>query len=147
MNSHTCLCYLGSLVSNLICDWNMLYMRIQNLLHNWRFGLIVYRIPPNILKKHFSVNIEARMEDTLYNAGNVKVFGRCERGYTAVKEAFVQNFVSGQEANASLCVYVNQKCVIDLFGTAIGDIGYTRKSLQVVTSHLPLNSITISSCI
>ena len=84
------------------------------------------------------------MEDSVYNAGNVKIFGNCEKGYAAVKEAFVQNFVSGQEVNASLCVYVDQKCVIDLFGSAIGDNSYTRKCLQVVTSHLPQNSIALS---
>ena len=38
---------------------------------------------------------------------------------------------NGAEENLQLCVYVEGKCVIDLFGTAIRDTTYTADTLQV----------------
>ena len=71
------------------------------------------------------------MEKLLFSEGNVQIFGNCEKGYEPVKDAFIQNFVSGQEINASICVYVKQKCVIDMYGTAINDKAYNADCLQV----------------
>ena len=72
------------------------------------------------------------MEPPLFNEGNVQIFGNCEKGYEPVKEAFIQNFVSGQELNASICVYVKEKCVIDMYGTSNKDTTYDSKCLQVI---------------
>jgi len=30
-----------------------------------------------------------------------------------------------------LCVYVDEKCVVDLYGTAIGDSNYNAETIQV----------------
>ena len=71
------------------------------------------------------------MENLLFSDGNVQIFGNCEGQYTPVKDAFIQNFVSGQELNASICVYVKQKCVIDMYGTSMNDKSYNADCLQV----------------
>ena len=36
----------------------------------------------------------------------------------------------GKEDNVQLCVYVDGKCVVDLFGTAIGDTDYNANTIQ-----------------
>ena len=76
------------------------------------------------------------METPLFSEGNVQIFGNCEKGYESVKDDFVQNFISGQEINASICVYVNQKCVIDMYGTSSKDRSYTSECLQVTIIFL-----------
>ena len=78
------------------------------------------------------------MESPLFCEGNIQIYGKCEQEYEPVKDAFIQNFVSGQELNASICVYVKEKCVIDLYGTSNKDSSYNSKSLQVIAhSELP----------
>ena len=72
------------------------------------------------------------MASPLFCEGNIQIYGNCEQEYEPVKDAFIQNFVSGQELNASICVYVKEKCVIDLYGTSNKDSSYNSKSLQVV---------------
>ena len=57
--------------------------------------------------------------------------GTCRKEYTPVKEMFEQFFKSGREKNAQLCVYVNNECVVDLYGTAMGDSSYGPNSLHV----------------
>ena len=57
--------------------------------------------------------------------------GTCKAEYMPVKELFEQNFKAGHEKNAQLCVYVNNECVVDLYGTAIGDLDYGPDSLHV----------------
>ena len=42
--------------------------------------------------------------------------------------------LNGQEENAQLCIYVGDKCVVDLYGTAIGDFSYSSESIQNVMS-------------
>ena len=62
----------------------------------------------------------------------VQINGHCAKGYQPLKELFASNFHSGKENNAQLCIYVNDECVVDLYGTAIGDTTYTQDSLQVM---------------
>ena len=38
---------------------------------------------------------------------------------------------SGAEENLQLCIYVGDKCVVDLYGTAVGDWTYTPETHQV----------------
>ena len=66
------------------------------------------------------------------NANLVQINGYCAKDYQPIKELFVSNFHSGKENNAQLCIYVNDECVVDLYGTAIGDTTYTQDSLQVL---------------
>ena len=79
------------------------------------------------------------METPLFSEGNVQIFGNYEKGYESVKDAFVQNFISGQEINASLCVYAKQKCVIDMYGTSVKDTSYNSKCLQVTIIFLSVD--------
>ena len=66
------------------------------------------------------------------NPNLVQIKGHCSKGYHPLKELFVSNFYTGKENNAQLCIYVNDECVVDLYGTAIGDTTYTQDSLQVI---------------
>ena len=83
------------------------------------------------VKKFSSYNLK-NMESPLFCEGNIQIYGKCVKEYEPVKDAFIQNFVSGQELNASICVYVKEKCVIDLYGTSNNDSSYNSKSLQVM---------------
>ena len=46
----------------------------------------------------------------------VKVHGRCDERFAAVKEAFAKNFESGQEVGASFAATINGKFVVDIWG-------------------------------
>ena len=83
------------------------------------------------------------METPLFSQGKIKIFGKYEKGYEAVKDGFVQNFVSGQELNASICVYVKEKCVVDMYGTSIDDISYNATRIQVFYFLASFNSYYI----
>ena len=61
----------------------------------------------------------------------IKVEGVCEKQYEPVKEHLLEMLTKGKEENVQLCVYVNGKCVVDLYGTAIGDTNYNHDKLQV----------------
>ena len=91
------------------------------------------------------------MNVLLFSEGKTQIYGNCRKGYEPVKDAFIQNFVSGQELNASICIYVKQKCVVDLHGTSIDDHSYTADHLQVryfpLFIRLFLKAIFIASLI
>ena len=57
--------------------------------------------------------------------------GFCDEKYLPVKKHLEEMLRNGAEENLQLCVYVEGKCVIDLFGTAIRDTTYTADTLQV----------------
>ena len=61
----------------------------------------------------------------------IKIDGICEKQYEPVKEHLLEMLTKGKEENVQLCVYVNGKCVVDLYGTAIGDTNYNHDKLQV----------------
>ena len=65
------------------------------------------------------------------NNNLIQVNGKCSPGYEPVRDAFIQNFKNGLENNSQLCVYVNNTCVIDLYGTATGDTNYGPDNVQV----------------
>ena len=92
----------------------------------------------NLTLKHFHNRKCINMEAPFFSEGNIQIYGSCENGYEPVKDAFIQNFVSGQEINSSICVYVQEKCVIDMYGTSIKDTSYNSECLQVI--HLSLAS-------
>ena len=60
--------------------------------------------------------------------------GFCSENYEPVKAHFEKMLLNGQEENAQLCIYVGDKCVVDLYGTAIGDFSYSSESIQNVMS-------------
>ena len=69
--------------------------------------------------------------NTVKGGGIIQVHGTCLPGYEPVRDRFIQNFCDGLECNSQLCVYVNNICVLDLFGTAIGDTNYGPDNIQV----------------
>ena len=98
-------------------SWSRYVSRYKNSLH-WK-------------NKYFSSHTNLNMENPLFTEGNIQIYGNYEKEYEPVKDAFVQNFISGQEINASICVYVKQKCVIDMYGTSTKDTTYNSNCLQV----------------
>ena len=62
------------------------------------------------------------------------VKGSVSPGYESVRNMFKENIERGKERNAQLCVYVDGECVVDLWGSAVGDTNYNGDSLQSVFS-------------
>merc|ERR1719228_2471135 len=62
------------------------------------------------------------------------VGGHVSQGYETVREMFRKNIETGRERNAQLCVYVEGECVVDLWGSALGDQDYDGDSLQCIFS-------------
>lgn len=60
--------------------------------------------------------------------------GECSEGYQGVKDLFSSHLGSGKDENAQLCVYVDGKRVVDLWGSSIGDENYGPDDLQIVFS-------------
>ena len=66
--------------------------------------------------------------------------GHCDKQYEPVKEKLRDMLKNGLEDNLQLCVYVDGKCVIDLYGSATGDMNYDAEKIQVCRkSHSPSN--------
>merc|ERR1712109_289706 len=60
--------------------------------------------------------------------------GFCDEKYLPVKEYLENMLTNGAEENLQLCVYVEGKCVIDLYGTAVDDTTYNADKLQCIFS-------------
>ena len=106
-------------------------IQIPSLLPSWCRSFSFYTNTAHRKNNYFAFHTKLNMEEPLYNVGKVKIYGNYEKEYEAVKDAFVQNFISGQEINSSICVYVKQKCVINMYGTSIENTNYKPDSLQV----------------
>jgi hypothetical protein len=61
----------------------------------------------------------------------VQLHGFCNKEYEPVKSHLERMLRKGTEDNVQLCVYVNNSCVIDLYGTATGNHTYNADTLQV----------------
>ena len=71
--------------------------------------------------------------------------GYCDKNYEPVKKHVEKMLKDGAEENLQLCVYVEEKCVVDLYGTAIGDKTYTADSIQTIfSSGKSIESITMA---
>ena len=46
--------------------------------------------------------------------------GICSEDYEPVKDHLKRMLLSGGEENLQCCVYVDNECVVDMYGTAIG---------------------------
>ena len=55
---------------------------------------------------------------------DVAIDGVCAKGFEPVKEMFLENFVLGSEEKAQVCIYLGNKCVVDLYGDASGTTNY-----------------------
>jgi len=72
--------------------------------------------------------------------------GTYDKEYESVKSMFRKNFENGLERDAQLCVYVEGRKVVDLWGSAEGDLTYTGDSLQCVfSSSKAITAIAIAS--
>ena len=71
---------------------------------------------------------------TLLSENMPKIEGFCHEDFQEVKELFKSKFLSGEEENAQLCVYVKGELVIDIWGSRdeSNSSGYGHDSLQVV---------------
>ena len=71
--------------------------------------------------------------------------GHCDSQYDPVKEKVQDMLKNGLEENLQLCVYVDGKCVIDLYGSATGDMNYDAEKIQVGSIFHWLNHYLISN--
>ena len=67
---------------------------------------------------------------------NIQLDGFCDKNYEPVKKHVEKMLHEGLEENLQLCVYVDEKCVVDLYGTAIGDSTYNAETIQVIEKSL-----------
>ena len=65
--------------------------------------------------------------------------GDCAEGYQSVRSLLESHLASGKDHNAQLCVYVEGKKVVDLWGTSVGDTNYGPDDLQVKKNPKLLN--------
>ena len=79
------------------------------------------------------------------SAQNVILEGHCEKQYEPVKEKLKSMLTNGLEENLQLCVFVKGKCVIDLYGSAIGDTNYNADKIQnIFSSGKSLESVALA---
>ena len=64
-------------------------------------------------------------------SSKVYLEGFCDKQFEPVKQKVQEMLDYGCEENIQLCVYVDGKCVIDLYGSAVGDTTYNADSIQV----------------
>ena len=75
-----------------------------------------------------------------HDTSKVHLGGFCDEKFLPVKKHLEKMLKSGAEENLQLCIYVGEKCVVDLYGTAIGDWTYTPETHQVGILKYTLNS-------
>ncbi|GIU84506.1 MAG: esterase [Acidimicrobiales bacterium] len=66
-----------------------------------------------------------------------RFFGEVDAAFEPVREAFAENFSAGRETGAALCVYVDGRCVVDLWGGVADSASgrpWERDTLQLVFS-------------
>ena len=66
-----------------------------------------------------------------HDTSKVHLGGFCDEKFLPVKKHLEKMLKSGAEENLQLCIYVGDKCVVDLYGTAVGDWTYTPEIHQV----------------
>ena len=75
------------------------------------------------------MGIKGTTDDT-----KIHLDGYCHKSYEPVKKQLEKMLYEGKEENLQLCVYVNQNCVIDLYGTAVGNKWYNAETIQTIMS-------------
>ena len=66
-----------------------------------------------------------------HDTSKVHLGGFCDEKFLPVKQHVEKLLKFGAEENLQLCIYVGDKCVVDLYGTAVGDWTYTAETYQV----------------
>ena len=72
--------------------------------------------------------------DFYSSKNNILLDGHCDKNYEPVKKHVEKMLQDGIEENLQLCVYVDDKCVVDLYGTAVGDSTYNCDTISVSNS-------------
>jgi len=76
----------------------------------------------------------------------VVVEGTASSEFEPLRKLFIKNMHRYAEINAQLCIYVGEECVVDLWGTAVGDKDYSGKTLaNVFSSGKSLEAIALAS--
>ena len=76
----------------------------------------------------------------IYHPPNhVRLNGYCNEKFILVKRHLENMLKHGAEENLQLCVYVDGKCVVDLYGTATNDWNYGPDTIQVRKNQLGLH--------
>jgi CubicO group peptidase (beta-lactamase class C family) len=71
--------------------------------------------------------------------------GTVAPGFESVKQLYERNMHNLAERNTQLCVYVGDQCVVDLWGSAIDDTGFSANSLvNVFSSGKSLEAIMLA---
>ncbi len=74
----------------------------------------------------------------------IEVSGSVEPGFESIKSQLTRNLSASRDRNAQLCVYVGDKCVVDLWASAIGDKSFSGDSLvNIFSSGKSLESILL----
>merc|ERR1712156_1207007 len=68
------------------------------------------------------------------SSDKIHIGGFCDEQFEPVQEHLLEMLSKGKEENVQLCVYVDGKCVVDLYGTAVGDTNYNADTIQNVYS-------------
>ena len=80
--------------------------------------------------------------------GEVLVEGTVSAGFEPLRLLFTENMHRQAEVNAQLCIYVGEDCVVDLYGTAVGDKDYSGETLaNVFSSGKSLEAIALASLV
>jgi len=75
----------------------------------------------------------------------MKIEGSVKPGFEEVKETFQSRMASLKEINAQLCIYVEEECVVDLWGSVTDDPSFGPVSLiNVFSSGKSLESIALA---
>jgi len=73
-----------------------------------------------------------------------KIGGSVAEGYESIQAYFHKLFSDGREDNAQVCVYVDGKKVVDLWGSANGDEDYDGDVLHTVIKSFYNHWVVIS---
>lgn len=71
------------------------------------------------------------MSYRLTKESNISIDGTCIKEFDPVRKKFCENFVNGKEENAQLCIYLGDRCVVDLWGSTTKDKTYGPDSFHV----------------
>lgn len=75
----------------------------------------------------------------------MQINGTVSPGFESVRSLYEKNMHTLAERNTQLCVYVDGQCVVDLWGSAIGDESFSPDSLvNVFSSGKSLEAITMA---
>ncbi len=77
---------------------------------------------------------------------DIQLSGTVVPGFEEIRRLFEESLCTQAEINAQLCIYVGEQCVVDLYGSATGDDGYSDETIvNVFSSGKSLEAIAFAS--